>query len=218
MPDEVRVNRPTYSNRPDGPMNHDRGESVRVASKMPWIVLALVVLALLVCAALFRNKLFNGNDVAGSGKASDYQSVFLTNGQVYFGKLSHSSDMYVTLTDIYYLQVTQPPLQGSQTNTQQQQQQQLSLVKLGNELHGPVDSMQINRDQILFFENMKDDGKVVQAIREYQKNPNQNNTTQTPSSSLPESGIPTTQTPVTQTPTATPAAKVPAATPTVPAQ
>ena len=34
-----------------------------------------------------------------------YQALFLTNGQVYFGKLSNVSDKYVTLNDIYYLQV-----------------------------------------------------------------------------------------------------------------
>jgi len=49
------------------------------------------------------------------------------------------------------------------------------LVKLGQELHGPVDSMQINRDQILFYEDMKESGKVMEAIRSYQKNPPANN-------------------------------------------
>jgi hypothetical protein len=110
------------------------------------------------------------------GKNSGYQAVFLTNGQVYFGKLSGINGKYATLTDIYYLQVTTPPgLQGSaqQTAAQQQQQQQakLELVKLGKELHGPVDSMKINRDQILFFEDMTEDGQVMQAIRTNQKNP-----------------------------------------------
>ncbi len=92
-------------------------------------------------------------------KSSGYQAVFLTNGQVYFGKLSDSAASYATMKDIYYLQVTQPPIQGSQqdaaSQAQAQAQQQLSLVKLGNELHGPVDEMKINRDQILFFKNIQ---------------------------------------------------------------
>ncbi len=80
---------------------------------------------------------------------------------------------YATLKDIYYLQVTTPPTaDGSQLNQQQAaQQQQLSLVKLGEELHGPVDEMKINRDQVLFYEDIKEDGRVMTAIREYQKNP-----------------------------------------------
>ncbi|MEK7162114.1 MAG: hypothetical protein AAB729_05510, partial [Patescibacteria group bacterium] len=106
-------------------------------------------------------------------KSSAYNAVFLTNGQVYFGKMSEASDGYTTLKDIYYLQVVQQPgLQGSgQTEQQQQAQSQISLVKLGNELHGPVDEMKISKSQILFYESMKEDSQVVQAINNYKANP-----------------------------------------------
>jgi len=43
------------------------------------------------------------------------------------------------------------------------------LIKLGNEIHGPADSMIITKDHILFIEQLKDDSKVVRAIKEYQK-------------------------------------------------
>lgn len=171
------------------------------SAKLPWVVLALVILAVIIAAVLFRDKLFPG-DTATNGtavteqKASGYQAVFLTNGQVYFGKLSNMAGTYATMKDIYYLQVTQPPIQGSQQDAaaqQQAQQQQLSLVKLGNELHGPVDEMQINRDQILFYEDIKEDGRVMQAIREYQKNP--------PAENQQGGAVPQTQ----QVPQATPA-------------
>jgi len=106
-----------------------------------------------------------------SGK---HQAVFLTNGQVYFGKLGSHDEEYVELTDIFYLQVV-PVLQqkeGEEENNQQQEQQQqteLSLVKLGNELHGPLDRMMINKDQIMFIEDMKDSSKVTEAIKKYQE-------------------------------------------------
>lgn len=152
---------------------------VQSASKMPWIILALVVIVVVVLGVLFRDKMFGSKDgakTATAGKASAYQAVFLTNGQVYFGKMTESDNDYATLKDIYYLQVVQQPgLQGSgQTPEQQQQQQaqpQISLVKLGNELHGPVDEMKISRSQILFFENMKEDSQVVTAINNYKANP-----------------------------------------------
>jgi hypothetical protein len=186
MPEEIRVGRPQYgSEMPSG----------GGANKMPWIVLAVVVLILLVGGVLMRDRLFPSNDNANTAtteeKLSGYQAVFLTNGQVYFGNLSGTAGDYATLKDIYYLQVTQPPLQGSQQQgqTQAQQQAQLSLVKLGNELHGPVDEMKINRDQILFYEDIKEDGRVMQAIREYQKNPpaqgNNQQQTPAPSGTLP---------------------------------
>jgi hypothetical protein len=40
-------------------------------------------------------------------------------------------------------------------------------VKLGSELHGPQDAMFIDSDKVMFWENMKDDSKVVQAIHQH---------------------------------------------------
>jgi hypothetical protein len=170
---------------------------------MPWIVLAIVVVVLIVLAVLFRDKW--SNTAGGSMKTTDFQAVFLTNGQVYFGKISDARDSYVTLKDIFYLQVQNPPIQGSQQQ-QTQAQPQLSLVKLGNELHGPVDEMHINRDQILFYEDMKADGKVAQAIKEYKANPNAGNQSQaTPPATgaqqqAPAGNVPTQQAPAQPTP------------------
>lgn len=99
----------------------------------------------------------------GAAMASGYQAVFLTNNQVYFGKVQNPNSQYVMLSDIYYLQVTQqlqPPTDA--------QAQSLQLVKLGNELHGPTDEMQINRDQVMFIENLKDDSNIVKTIRDFQ--------------------------------------------------
>ncbi len=171
MAEDMRTNHPVYQSQgPDGMMAEPSGR--RRGGKVGWIFLALVIVVLVVLGLLFRDKLSAQKSVAKSG----YQAVFLTNGQVYFGKLTDADGSYVTLTDIFYLQVTQPPLQGSQQGQQAagqpQAQPQLSLVKLGNELHGPKDVMNINRSQILFFEDMKSDGKVVQAIDQYKKNPN----------------------------------------------
>ncbi|MEZ4180419.1 MAG: hypothetical protein R3B41_02830 [Candidatus Doudnabacteria bacterium] len=145
-------------------------------NNLPWVILAVVILFVILGAVLFRDRLLpeqavNNGGAAAEQQPSGYQAVFLSNGQVYFGKLSDVSATYATLKDIYYLQVTTPPLQGSQTESQSQQQQQLSLVKLGEELHGPVDEMKINRSQILFFEDLKEEGQVMQAIRQYQENP-----------------------------------------------
>lgn len=168
MNEGININRPAAPRAESEVMHRQQG-----GSKLPWVVLALVVVVLVVVAVLFRDKLFAGKSGdAMMAKAGEYQAVFLTNGQVYFGKLSEDGGRYIKLTDIYYLQVNQPQIQGSQQTTQQAQQQpQLQLVKLGNELHGPVDEMHINRDQVLFFEDMKADGKVAQAIKEYKANP-----------------------------------------------
>ena len=196
MPEDMRMNRSQQPMmRSDAPMMQD-GYYRRRGPNMAWIIVAVVIVVLVVLGVSFRDKLFSKNSGGDAGKSSGYQAVFLTNGQVYFGKLTDSGS-YAMLKDIYYLQVTQPPLQGSQaTGTTQQQstaQPQLSLVKLGNELHGPLDEMKINRDQILFFEDMKEDGRVMQAIREYQKNPPASNTQTQQQTPAPATG--TQQTP-----------------------
>lgn len=47
-----------------------------------------------------------------------YQSVFLSNGQVYFGKVTARTPTFTTLRDVYYLQVQQPlqPVDSKQTS------------------------------------------------------------------------------------------------------
>jgi hypothetical protein len=101
-------------------------------------------------------------------KSKQYQAVFLGNGQVYFGHVSQINNRYIRLTDIYYLQVQQQ-VQPEEKDKKDGEQPQMSLAKLGGEIHGPDDEMFISREQVSFWENLKDDGKVVQAIREYQK-------------------------------------------------
>jgi hypothetical protein len=48
----------------------------------------------------------------------------------------------------------------------------ISIIKLGDELHGPEDKMYISRNQVLFYENMKNSSKINEAIKKYldQKN------------------------------------------------
>lgn len=102
------------------------------------------------------------------------QAVFLNGGQVYFGKVEDLNSKYVRMSNIYYLRVNQT-VQPDQDNGQQQQQSanDISLVKLGCELHGPQDEMLINREQVVFWENLKADGQVAKAVEEYVKaNPN----------------------------------------------
>lgn len=100
--------------------------------------------------------------------AKNYQAVFLTNGQVYFGKIIKKTPSSTTLTDIYYLQVQQP-IQPVAEDDKNKQQTQIQLVKLGNELHKPKDEMVINNEQVLFTEEIQDDGQVGQAITRHKR-------------------------------------------------
>lgn len=98
------------------------------------------------------------------------QAVFLNGGQVYFGNIKDLNGQYLSMSNIYYLRVNQQ-VQPNQSNSSSSND--ISLVKLGCELHGPQDNMVINREQVIFWENLKDDGQVAKAVANYkQQNPN----------------------------------------------
>jgi len=131
------------------------------------VVGALVLLALVIAGLMLWQWKVDGKTSGDSGvETGKYQALFMTNGQVYFGKLAKLGGDYSELTDVYYLQVQQP-VQPAAENKDAAQQPQVSLTKLGNELHGPTDKMHVSKEQILFWENLKDDSTVVKAIKEY---------------------------------------------------
>lgn len=121
--------------------------------------------ALIIVIVVAGSWFWRQNNISGFDK--DYQAVFLSNGQVYFGRIAKQNKSEVVLEEIYYLQVTRPLQQTQEGQEQANPQGELSLVKLGNELHGPTDAMHVNREQILFIEDLKDDSNVSQAITNY---------------------------------------------------
>lgn len=98
---------------------------------------------------------------------SKFQAVFMKSGQVYFGKITQLSENQLTLEDIYYLRTNGSKPIGTDVNNPSGDD--ISLVKLGSELHGPQDKMFIERKEVQFWENLKDDGQVAKAIAEYKK-------------------------------------------------
>ena len=85
-----------------------------------------------------------------------YQAVFLTNDQIYFGRLKNISSDYLILSDVYYVKINES---GAG-----------QLVKLGvGEPHGPKGEMIVNQDQVLFWENMRLDSQVVKTIQSIQQ-------------------------------------------------
>jgi len=132
-----------------------------------FLTIAITILVVAVLAAIGTFLVRRDSGVA-TGKVNNdsYQAVFLTNGQVYFGKLDTIGEKYLGLSNIYYLQANSA-IQSGTAATAETDADNAQLVKLGNELHGPEDEMQISADQVLFWENLKKDGKVAQAIANY---------------------------------------------------
>lgn len=142
--------------------------------KRKTILWAVVILVSALLILTVFNGMFSGNG-KNFGRLSDwadfskYQAVFLSNGQVYFGKITDANIQTLVLEDIYYLR-SAGNLQTSddKNQTAAPETDNFSLVKLGNELHGPEDKMSINLSQVLFTEDLKADSKVVEAIRAYE--------------------------------------------------
>jgi hypothetical protein len=101
---------------------------------------------------------------------SKLQAVFLNTGQVYFGNIASVNDEYFVLDNIYYLQTANTDTAAEKDTADSNN---ISLVKLGCELHQPYDRMVVNRDQVTFWENLKKDGQVAKAVKAFNdKNPN----------------------------------------------
>jgi hypothetical protein len=131
-------------------------------------VAMLAGIAIILCALAIGFGRGHSNGEAKLVDTSKYQAVFLNNGQVYFGNVSTLNDKYIRLSNVYYLtQASSTSGSSTSGNTS------YSLVKLGcQQIHDPYDAMVINRSEVSFWENIKDDGKVVASINKFkQQNP-----------------------------------------------
>jgi len=136
-----------------------------------WAIVILVsaLLVLTVFNGIFSGSTKNFGRLSDWADFSKYQAVFLTNGQVYFGKVTDANTQTLVLENIYYLRSAgNLQISEDKNSTTTPATDNFSLVKLGNEIHGPEDKMSINLSQVLFVEDLKPDSKVVEAIREYE--------------------------------------------------
>lgn len=130
------------------------------------IITLILVLALAVAGWFLWSKTQASTGI----DTNKYQAVFFTNGQVYFGKLQSFNGEYMKLTDIYYLQSQQAAEENKDSKNPQQtssDQGNVQLIKLGDEIHGPEDEMIVSKEQVLFYENLKADGKVAKSIEQH---------------------------------------------------
>jgi FlaG/FlaF family flagellin (archaellin) len=140
-----------------------RGEWSRIGAFVVIVAVAILLGALIVLSAFGGSK--GENSYVDSTKL---QAVFLNTGQVYFGHIKILNNKYFVVTNIYYLQTS-----GGSSSASTSSNTNISLVKLGCELHQPYDQMVINTSQVTFWENLQDNGQVAKAVAAFQKqNPN----------------------------------------------
>jgi len=125
------------------------------------ILAVLVLLLVLAGLAWFGySRVGGGMSNYNDPTASPYHAVFLSNGQVYFGKILENNQNEIVLGEVYYLQLSNQATATTSTSAEAK----FALVKLGQELHGPTDKLFVNRDHVMFVEQLKNDSKVVASI------------------------------------------------------
>ncbi len=160
--DNVQVHSDVNSSRLNTP--HAAGHIMKKKKSKFRPGLKSLLTAVLLLVIIGSSWIFYSTNIASSLDSNKYQAVFLEDGQVYFGKLKIGSNGYMKLTNVFYLQT-----KTDNINTEKNDGTNLDLIKLGNEVHGPSDEMMINKDKVLYFENLESNGKVSDAINRYTK-------------------------------------------------
>ncbi len=133
---------------------------------LKWGTLALGgIIVVLIVAVIITIAFTSQKSQAGYVNTNKLQAVFLNSGQVYFGNIQEINPQFLVLTNIFYLQTNS----SSSSNSSSTSSSNVSLVKLGCQIHGPYDQMMINMQQVSFWENLKSSGQVSQAVAKYYK-------------------------------------------------
>ncbi len=207
------MNRGVRQPQPGTPVESDNVQSAAKASRasgsrvgpkglrIAQVGLLACIAVLLVAAAILMATSKDDRNTAVASEArlvdtAKMQAIFLNNGQVYFGKIGDLNKDYLSMVDIYYLRVNQQVQPGQQAS-----QNDVSLAKLGCELHGPEDRMVVNRSQVVFWENLKTDGQVADAVKKFKEaNPDGQKCQTEPAASTPGTTTPAATTPAATTP------------------
>jgi hypothetical protein len=143
-------------------MDAEKKYSYRL-TKSGWFLILFLLFAIMIFVLLFSCKQKDVK-VAFDDYQSKWQMISLTSGEVYFGEVFKEDEFYLSLRNIYYLKEKGGLHQSSGVS----QKEDFSLIKFGREIHQPFDQMRINRQQVLYIEDLKKESKIIQAIMDYE--------------------------------------------------
>lgn len=116
-----------------------------------FIVLAVIVVVVLVAVGVLIGVKFLAGQPSGAA-ASAYSAVYLTTGDIYYGKLSWFP--WPHLKNVYFLQRGQDA----------QGQTQLGLIPFMSSFWGPVDEVYLNPREVVFWTRLRNDSQVAKAL------------------------------------------------------
>lgn len=118
-------------------------------SKKLILALVLAVVVIIALGLWLGFKFIGPKDPAGP---SEYSAVYLSTGDIYFGKLSWFP--WPHMKNVWFMQ----------RGVDQQNQTQLGLAPLKNAFWGPVDEIYLNSKQVIFWTSLRNDSQVAQAL------------------------------------------------------
>ena len=130
--------------------NRSRSSKKGLAFLLVGIIILLAVIAFLVVQIVS----------SATTKDNQWDAVSLTNGRTYFGHVTKETSEKLVLENVYYFQVSQVQNEEGET------QPQASLQSIKGEMHGPTDKMEINRDHVLFVEELSQNSQVMAALNQ----------------------------------------------------
>lgn len=138
-------------------------KSVATGKRPVNVILAiLLILALGVIGWLVAPKLTGGLEF----DTDKYQAVAVSDGQIYFGKVTPVDADHIRLTDAYYLQAEMTETTAATEETAPAQPGNVRLIKLSNKIYGPEDGIVLSKSQIVSYENLASDGQVAEWLKE----------------------------------------------------
>ena len=165
-PQPVREEVPQTAPRSSRRAEHDSSDK-KSNKGLLWAI--IVILAVVVLAAIGWFVWSNSKGGATGIDSSKYQAVFMSNGQIYFGKLSDFNESSFKITSIYYPQAQTTDEASTSKTDVNDSQSNIQLFRGTDGVHGPEDQMIITKSQVLYYENLKSDSKVTQLIEQNNK-------------------------------------------------
>ncbi len=118
------------------------------------IILFGIVIIVIIALAAWAGFVIAGVRSGGTNPnaASPYSAVYLTSGDIYFGKLSWFPSPH--MTDVWFLE----------RNQGQDGQAQLAIAPMKSVFWGPTDEINFNPQNILFWTHLINSSQVVQMM------------------------------------------------------
>ncbi len=115
-----------------------------------FIIITILLVAVFVAFGIWLGTYLSQPSQTGP---SEYSAVYLSTGDIYYGKLNWFP--WPRLTNVWILQ----------RNIGQNNQVQLGLGQFTNAFWGPMDEVYLNPKQIVFWARLRSDSQVVKAIQ-----------------------------------------------------